>query len=658
MIGAETEMDVQAHDQGVLSFAPFRIDCARRHLACNGVRVKISPRLFDTLLYFATNAGRIVEKDELMQAVWGGRIVEDANLSQTIFALRKMLRDEGGLEEAILTAPGRGYRLVLPVHREAEVPPTGSVVPGPPLVDAEKAALHAVVAAHVPAVPHQPIADTEAAHVSVRRLVACALAVALGVAAAILLAARLRHPAVPTEAPFAPPPRSVAVLAFANMTGDPNELYFSDGLSEELINALARIDSVHVAARTSAFSFRDSHVTVGEIGRRLDVGAVLEGSVRREGGKLRIAADLIDTATGFMLWRHAYDTDQAGTLKVQTEIAGAVTEALRVTLGAAETGRLSLGGTQNPAAFDAVLHGISEEHAGDEASMIKARQSFEQAVTIDPHYALAHAALSSTLNWIASSATMNDVALVSAMKDRALAEADRAIALAPDLADGYVARAKVLEDRLEFGEAYDAVRRAAELGPGTASVQQFYGQIASRMGHAAEGEAAEQRGLALDPLSARSYLALAVVYLIDRRDEDALEALHHMEVIAGRVPPIAAQLKVVIALKRRQWDLAVSLAEQTQGWPQAEYLAIAYRALGRQAEADAAFAGLQGENSNFQYAEVYAQWGQPDRAVGALEAAFRARDAGLVDLRSSPFLDPIRSTPQYADLLQRLHIPP
>jgi DNA-binding winged helix-turn-helix (wHTH) protein len=123
MIGAETEMDVQAHDQGVLSFGPFRIDCARRHLACNGVRVKISPRLFDTLLYFATNAGRIVEKDELMQAVWGGRIVEDANLSQTIFALRKMLRDEGGLEEAILTAPGRGYRLVLPVHREAEVPP-------------------------------------------------------------------------------------------------------------------------------------------------------------------------------------------------------------------------------------------------------------------------------------------------------------------------------------------------------------------------------------------------------------------------------------------------------------------------------------------------------------------------------------------------------
>jgi serine/threonine-protein kinase len=646
-------MDAHAEDKGVLSFGPFCIDCARRHLTCNGARIKISPRLFDTLSYFAANAGRIVEKDELMQAVWGGRIVEDANLSQTIFALRKMLRDDGGIDEAILTAPGRGYRFVLPVRREAEGLPPGSIVPGMPVEVTEPATTHAV------APPDQAIADTAAAPATLRRLLAGALALALG--AAVLLALYLRHPAPPAEAAFAPPPHSVAVLAFANMTGDPAELYFSDGLSEELINALARIDRVHVAARTSAFSFRDSHVTVGEIGRRLNVGAVLEGSVRREGGKLRIAAGLIDTATGFMLWRHAYDTDQAGTLKLQTEIASAVTEALRVTLGSTETGKLSLGGTQNPAAFDAFLHGVSDERAADEASMTEARKNFEQAVLVDPGYALGHAALSRTLNWIASSGTMSDVALVSAMKDRALAEADRAIALAPDLADGYAARARVLEDRLAFGEAYDAVRRAAELGPGTASVQQFYGQLASRMGHVAEGEAAERAGLALDPLSARSYLALAVVYLIDRRDDEALDALHHMEVIAGRVPPIAAQLHVVIALRRHQWTTAVALAEKTQGWPQAEYLAIAYHALGRQAEADAAFArlqGLQGENSNFQYGEVYAQWGQPDRALAALEKAYRARDAGLVDLRSSPFLDPIRSTPHYTELLQRLHIPP
>jgi TolB-like protein/DNA-binding winged helix-turn-helix (wHTH) protein len=638
-------MDVQAQDRGVLGFGPFRIDCARRHLTCNGTRVKISPRLFDTLSYFVANAGRIVEKDELMQAVWGGRIVEDANLSQTVFALRKVLRDEGGTDEAIVTAPGRGYRFILPVHTEAAGLPVSLPFADAPSVS-EPAAIHAAGA--VPAYAR-------------RRPFAALLVLALLVAGAGLLALRGRHPAPRAEDTFAPPPHSVAVLAFANMTGDPAKLYFSDGLSEELINALARVGSLRVAARTSAFSFRDSHVTVSEIGRRLNVGAVLEGSVRREGGRLRIAAGLTDTASGFMLWSHAYDTDEAGTLKLQAEIAGAVTEALRVTLGAGEIGKLSLGGTQNQAAYDAFLHGIGVEHGGDEASIIEARKDFEQAVTLDPLYAVAHAALSRTLNWIASSGTMSDLALVNAMKDRALAEADRAIALAPDLADGYVTRARVLEDRLAFGEAYDAVRRAAELGHGSAAVQQFYGQFASRMGHVAEGEAAERSGLALDPLSARSYFALAVVYLIDRRYDDALGALRQMEAIAGRVPPIAAQLTVVIALKRQQWDLALSLAGKTQGWPKAEYEAIAYHALGRQAEADAAFArlqGLQGENGNFQYAEVYAQWGQPDRALAALDEAYRDSDAGLVDLRSSLFLDPIRSTPHYADLLQRLHIPP
>jgi tetratricopeptide (TPR) repeat protein len=181
------------------------------------------------------------------------------------------------------------------------------------------------------------------------------------------------------------------------------------------------------------------------------------------------------------------------------------------------------------------------------------------------------------------------------------------------------------------------------------------------MGHVAEGEAAERRGVALDPLSARSFMALAVVYVIDHRYDEALEALQHMEALAGRVPPIAAQLTAVIALRRGQWAQAVDLAGKTQGWPQAEYLAIAYHALGRQADADAAFAhlqGLEGENGNFQYAEVYAQWGQPDRALEALEAAWRERDAGLIDLRGSPFLDPIRGTPHYAELLQRLHMPP
>jgi serine/threonine-protein kinase len=588
-------MDISTGDPGVYAFGRFRLDRMHRTLTCDGAPVRLVPRLFDLLLYLVENPGRVVEKDELLGAVWGGRIVEESNLTQAVSALRKVLHVEGA-ENLIVTAPGRGYRFVARVALES-----GAAFSVPP---------HSTQTTEAP--PHTALSRSRRAWMFGG---AC-----LALAACALLGWRLM-PLRRTD-PFAPPAHSVAVLAFSNMTGDPAQAYFSDGLSEELINALAHIDTLHVAARTSAFAFRDSHDTAGDIGRRLNVGAVLEGSVRREGARLRIAADLIDTQTGFMLWTHAYDTGQAGTLSVQTDIARAVTEALRVTLGAAQTGLLTLGGTQNAAAYDAFLHAITAQRAMNEAGFTQARQGFAQAVALDPQYAEAHAGLSRTLNWIASSGTMNDLTLIRAMGGQALAEADRAIALAPALPDGYAARAAVLEDQLAFGEAYDAIRRAAELGPGNAAVLQFYGQLASRMGHMAEGEAAELRGVALDPLSARSFMALAVVYLIDRRYDEALAALQHMEAVAGRVPPIAAQLTTVIALRRGQWAQAADLAGRTQGWPQAEYLAIAYHALGRQADADAAFArlqGLQGESGNFQYAEVYAQWGQPDRAGESLE---------------------------------------
>jgi serine/threonine-protein kinase len=635
-------MDVSARDPGVYAFGRFRLDRTHRTLTCDGTIVKLVPRLFDLLLYLVENPGRVIEKDELLSAVWGRRIVEESNLSQAISGLRKVLQAEGAADTMIVTAPGRGYRFAASVTLETDAAAPFAL----PFTRLE-------TEADVPAIPMRASPWWRSRHSA--RLAGLGSLVAACLGLWLWHATRQAPPP-----PFAPPPHSVAVLAFSNMTGDPTQTYFSDGLSEELINALARLDALHVAARTSAFSFRDSHATIADIGRRLNVGAVLEGSVRREGARLRIAADLIDTATGFMLWTHAYDTGQSGTLTVQSEIAGAVTEALRVTLGAAETGRLALGGTQNPAAYDAFLHGIAAQRRGDEAGWTEARQTLTAAITLDPQYADAHAALSRALNWIASSGTSNDSALIGSLKDQALAEANRAVALAPTLAAGYASRAAVLEDRLDFGQAYDAVRRAAELGPGDAAVLLYYGQLASRMGHTGEGEAAVRRGLALDPISARSFMALAVVCLIDRRYDEALEALQHMQVIAGRMPPIAAQLTTVIALTRGHWTDALRLAAQTQGWPQSEYQAIAYHALGRQPEADAAFArlqGLQGENANFQYAEIYAQWHQPDRALDALDAAYRQQDAGLVDLRSSPFLDPIRTTARYADLLQRLHIP-
>jgi serine/threonine-protein kinase len=670
-------MDVQARDKGVLGFGPFRIDTARRHLTKDGERVRLTPRLFDTLLYLADNAGRVVDKDELMRAVWGERIVEDANLSQTVFALRRALREAGCAEEAIVTAPGKGYRFVLAVRREtaeAAIPlPLAVLTPGPQSSGPE-AVDEAATALAAPA----------RLRWGGKTLWAAGLLLVLGLAASWLGVTR-RPPAPPPDAAFAPPrdaafapprdaafapprdaafappPHSVAVLAFANTGPDKAQTYFSDGLSEELIDALARLGSVHVAARTSAFSFRDGHATVAEIGRKLNVGAVLEGSVRQEQGRLRIAADLVDTTTGFMLWNHSYDADRNATLKVQTEIAEAVTAALRVKLGAAESGRLSLGGTQNPAAYDAFLQGMGALADGGPADQKAAADHFAAAVAADPGYAQAHAALAHQLSWLANAGPNTDHAKAQALTQQALAEANRAIALAPELGDGYAALAFVLEDALAFGDAYAAARRAASLDPDNAGVLRFYGQIASRMGHVDEGWEAEQRSVALDPLSARAYFGMAVVSLIDRRYDDVLRNLDRVKAITGRIGPIALQLSAVVALKRQHWDEALRIAEAFGGWPRLEYRAIALHALGRQSEAEEAFAALHtemGEEGNVQFAEVYAQWGQVDRALAALETAYRLRDSGLVDLRTSQFLDPVRGTADYAGLIERLHFPP
>jgi len=646
-------MDMFAQDKGVLGFGSFRIDPSRRCLYRDDKRIKLTPRLFDTLLYLVENAGRVVEKDELMQAVWGGRVVEEANLSQTVFALRKVLREEGGSEDAIATAPGRGYRFVATVNA-----PSDLHAPAPSFVAPVLVAPDLLTAAPIETIP-----QNRAAHATIRTAPAGRARLLAGLCAVVLATACLalwwtQRPHI--DAAFAPPPHSVAVLAFANMSGDPSQAYFSDGVSEELINALSRVDTLQVAARTSSFSFRDGKATVGEIGRKLNVGAVLEGSVRRENGRIRISAELIDAVSGYTLWTRSYDSEQSATLRLQDDIASSVTEALRVRLAGEDAGRLTLGGTQSAAAFDAFLRGVHSLRAGDEAGWVDARKEFDQAIAIDPDYAEAHAARAKALEFIAGSGTLSDPAAVKALLDQALAAADKAVSLAPDSADAHAARATVLEAMLEFSPANQEIEQAARLGPGNASVQLYYGQFATRMGNAASGEAAVRRGVALDPLATHSYLSLGTVLYLDRHYDEALTALQHLKIIAGHMTVLATDMTASIHLVRGQPEAALEVSAKEHDWSQTMYVAMAEHALGHQPEADAAFArlhGMLGNNGNFQYAEVLAQWGKQDAALDALEAAYQVHDSGLDELRVDPFLDPLRSNPRFAALLQRMNFP-
>src|SRR5215469_13776583 len=269
---------------------------------------------------------------------------------------------------------------------------------------------------------------------------------------------------VATATPFVPPPHSVAVLPFINLSGDPAQEYFSDGLTEELLNSLARIDALQVAARTSAFSFKGADNDIGTIGRKLNVGAVLEGSVRRSEHTVRVTVQLINTVTGFHLWSQTYDRDLGDVLKLETEIANATARGLKITLQENKWASIDLGGTHNAMALDAYLRGRQIEYEGTTGDdVLREASVYTEAIRLDPKFALAFAMRSISLNnyaanWATGSAIQENL-------HKAELDARQAIALAPDLAVAHLALRYYFESVLDLRQADAECARAATLEP-------------------------------------------------------------------------------------------------------------------------------------------------------------------------------------------------
>jgi TolB-like protein/lipoprotein NlpI len=324
-------------------------------------------------------------------------------------------------------------------------------------------------------------------------------------------------------AAFNPPPHSIAVLPFVNLSGDKEQEYFSDGLTEELLNSLAEISELQVAVRTSSFSFKE-HPDTATVAHKLNVGAVLEGSVRRSSNTIRITVQLINAVTGFHLWSKTYDRDLGDVLELQTAIATAVAEALKVTLLGDTSAKIELGGTRNPAAFDAYLRGakvfVSRHEVEDLPAAIAA---YTEAIRLDPHYALAMASRSIALSYGAAQAATPAAAREGF--DKAQADARQAVALAPDLAQAHLALATVLElGTLDFTRASEAYERALALAPGNAQVLRISGLFAAYMGHIDAGIAAARRAVVLDPLARDSHSLLGRALYAARRYEEAVVA--------------------------------------------------------------------------------------------------------------------------------------
>jgi TolB-like protein/Tfp pilus assembly protein PilF len=463
---------------------------------------------------------------------------------------------------------------------------------------------------------------------------------------------------VPASA-FTPPPHSIAVLPFVNMSGDKEQEYFSDGLTEELLNSLAAINELQVAARTSAFSFKGKDTDIGTIARKLNVGAVLEGSVRRSSHTVRITAQLIDAVTGFHLWSKTYDRDLGDVLKLETEIATAVAEALKVTLLADTATKIELGGSHNSAAFDAYLHATKAADAGGAKNFLIAVAAYTEAIQLDPNFALAFAGRSFVESLYA--AQNAPTAVVRQYFDKALADAHQAIALAPELAEGHLALGFYLANgALDLKQALDEFEHARALARGGATILRVSGVFAVMAGRTEAGVADLRRAATLDPLNALTHHLLGFGLYLAHRYEEARAS--NAEAI--RLDPDLLRAYEYSGLTDYQLgnfaDARAICEARPNGWGTQWCLALTYQKLGRHIDAQAAFAkiqAMQGDTAAYQYSTIYAQWGDTRKALEWLESAMRLRDPGLSLLRTDPLIDPLRKEPRYQAIERNMKFP-
>jgi len=386
---------------------------------------------------------------------------------------------------------------------------------------------------------------------------------------------------------FNPPPHSLAVLPFVNMSGDSTQEYFSDGLTEELLNSLTRINELHVAARTSAFSFKGKDADINTIARKLNVAAVLEGSVRRSTHTVRITAQLVDAVTGFHVWSQTYDRNQGDVLALETEIATSVANALKVTLLEDTGNKIEIGGTVIPAAFDAYLRGKRiGRTAIREADRQAALGAYTEAINLDPHFAMA---------FVERSLDQSNYAVFSARGpavrmsfDKALADARTAVSLAPELAEAHYALAVVLRSAfLDFTQADKEFERALALAPGSARILSAYSRHAAELGHAAAAIGAARRAATLDPLNFHVHRTGGIAFALARQYPDAIAALR----TAISLQPDWVRNYALLGraqYARGDFEAARSSCEAALADEMGQgCLAVVYRKLGRQADAEA-----------------------------------------------------------------------
>jgi len=450
--------------------------------------------------------------------------------------------------------------------------------------------------------------------------------------------------------------KSIAVLPLINESGDPKDEYFSDGLSEELIAALAQISGLKVIGRSSSFRFKERKEEPKTIGEKLGVSTLLDGTVRKQGDRVRIVAELVNAADGIQLWTRTFDRELKDIFAVQEEIAKAVAESLKVTLLGSQDRPAQRGAPSNVEAHNAYLQGHFLFLRRNLEDYRKAVGYFDQAIRLDPDYALAYAERSEAWTFIGDLTGQREPAWSKARSD-----AERAVAIAPALAE---ARAALGWVRFfvdwKFAEGLSDLKRAKELSPSNPTANDLLARVILYLGRLDEAERQARHAVELDPLSVIAQGNLARVLLFAGKLDEADAAARK----AAELQPTSAsshRWQVVAAVLRgdRETALGEAQLEPDEGYRRFE-LALAQQIQGDRQAANAALADLIAngrDNLAYQIAEVYAVRGEKDKAFEWLQIALDNHDTGMLALLVDPLLHSLHSDPRYKNLLAKLGLP-
>jgi len=461
--------------------------------------------------------------------------------------------------------------------------------------------------------------------------------------------------------------KSIAVLPLVNSTGDPANEYFSDGMSEEFISSLSRLQDLKVVGRTSSFQFKGKTDDSKTIGEKLGVYYLLEGSVRKSADRVRIAVALIKSGDGANVWSDTYDRELKDIFAVQSEIASAVAKELKVALlgNNGQTAQLTTAATpsnQNVEAYNALLQGNFYDNRHTAEDTRKAIGDYEEAIRLDPRYALAYAKLSYSATALATRYGNIATREVQESITKARAAAESALGLESNLAEAHQAQGNILEFvDFNFAPAEAEYRRAFELAPQNAAVMANLASLLSVLGRFDEAVALGQRAVALDPLRGASHLNLAISLIALGRYDEAEAALHKAIALQPQSVQNYTWLATIQILRGKPGD-AVELAKQeTDPFWRTYALAQARFAHGDRAEADAALKKLideDADDASCQIATVYALRKDPEKMFQWLERAWVTHDSGMTEMLVNPFLCPYKDDPRFIAVAQKIGVMP